>query len=608
MKRKRETRSSTAAAAAQAAATAVSAALVPVNNFPDSNSMVDTDAAVAAATVAAAVASSTASPNSMVMPQPCMPSQGNSSGPEYMLSPSMGPTQPLSAKDMDVISVKQEELHMFLDSIPDFRNAVMVRGGRCIKSNFVRVVKGDNYLKDTFFTTESTPQRRIVLARETLYCRGRGNCLRACGGRGQCVEGCPKISDRASGGHYCHFQVKLFMLSTSVGTWQVRIIGSHDGPTNSWSPEGDLPSLDKACQPNNVKPELLEIEPFTDPDQVWNQNTDLDNMGAQPPTLDYSMSITADPSVTHSVRQENLREFLDGIPAYYDAIMVRGGRFIKSEYITVEKGNHYMKDKFYLKPNAPAKNVQVARETLFCSGRGNCVRRCGGIGACIKGCSRTSERASGGHTCYFQVKLAMYASAVGVWQVRIQGSHDGPVESWDKSMCRPDMMGPVDAEMLDPSVSLQGGVTDNCIGGDLSGGDMMHTDGMKVDIHSQSQGMLPHGDDKSSVLCPCPCDGSCQSELESLRQENTSLKLEMLRMRHNMSTGAQNNSLPTNEDNGFVTSRGDSFKLIEELKELIRKYDRSEFSPNSPASPSKEPAMYLMKMRNENSYVTWTKS
>lgn len=138
-------------------------------------------------------------------------------------------------------------------------------------------------------------------------------------------------------------------------------------------------------QPNNVKPELLEIEPFTDPDQVWNQNTDLDNMGAQPPTLDYGMSITADPSVTHSVRQENLREFLDGIPAYYDAIMVRGGRFIKSEYITVEKGNHYMKDKFYLKPNAPAKNVQVARETLFCSGRGNCVRRCGGIGACIKG-------------------------------------------------------------------------------------------------------------------------------------------------------------------------------------------------------------------------------
>ena len=184
MKRKRETRSTTAVATAEAATAEVS-----VNNFPDSNSCVDTDAAAAAATVAAAVASSTASHNSMEITQPHVPSHMNAAGPEYMLSSSLGSNQPLSAKDMDVVSVKQEELHMFLDSIRDFRNAVMVRGGRCIKSNFVRVVKGENYLKDKFYTTEATPLRRIVLARETLYCRGRGNCLRACGGRGQCVEG-----------------------------------------------------------------------------------------------------------------------------------------------------------------------------------------------------------------------------------------------------------------------------------------------------------------------------------------------------------------------------------------------------------------------------------
>lgn len=598
MKRKRETRSSTAAAAAASTAAAFTS-LECANNFAASNSAVDTDAAAAAATVAAAVASSTVSSNSFYSSQPCKSSQINMSGSGYMLSPSISHAQPLNAKDTDVVSVKQEELHMFLYSITDFRNAIMVRGGRCIKSNFVRVVKGENYLKDMFYTTESTPLRRIVLTRETLYCRGRGNCLRACGGRGACKEGCPKITDRASSGHYCYFQVKLFMLSTSVGTWQVRIIGSHDGPTSNWSPETELPVLDKVSQPNNVEPDLLEIEPFADTNQIWNQNTDLNQIEPQQPTLDYNINITSDPNVTHSVQQENLREYLDSIPAYYDAIMVRGGRFIKSEYITVEKGTHYMKDKFFLKPNAPTKNVQVARETLFCSGRGNCVRRCGGIGTCIKGCPRSSERASGGHTCYFQVKLAMYASAVGVWQVRSQGSHNGPVDSWDKSMCRPDMMGPVDTDMLDPSVSLHGGVGDNCVGGgnDLPTGDMLHNDGIKVEMQSQSQELLPPVDDKSSVFCSCPCDGSCQSELENLRQENASLKLEMLRMRHDMSTGVQHNSTTTNDGNGFVTSRENNFQLLAELKELIKKYDRTEFPPNSPSPLSKEPAMYLMKMR-----------
>ncbi len=88
--------------------------------------------------------------------------------------------------------VEQENLKDFLESVQTYSLADMIRKGRDTKHKYVTVEKGENgFLSDTFRRNEGVdlPNKRVWLARETLLCNGKGNCLRACGGFGKCTEG-----------------------------------------------------------------------------------------------------------------------------------------------------------------------------------------------------------------------------------------------------------------------------------------------------------------------------------------------------------------------------------------------------------------------------------
>ncbi len=93
-----------------------------------------------------------------------------------------------------------------------------------------------------------------------------------------------------------------------------------------------------------------------------------------------------------TVKAEDLSAFLEGIEAFKRAEMVRGGRSVKTEYVEVVKGPHgYMTDEFRARARDGAarrpgrQRVWVVKETLYCSGKTNCLRKCGGFGACVEG-------------------------------------------------------------------------------------------------------------------------------------------------------------------------------------------------------------------------------
>ncbi|XP_036364793.1 uncharacterized protein LOC115219172 isoform X2 [Octopus sinensis] len=315
---------------------------------------------------------------------------------------------------------------------------------------------------------------------------------------------------------------------------------------------------------------------------------------------DYQMQSSPRDVDIGQVKQEDLQLFLESIPDFHHTNIVRGGRCVKSGYVHVVKGENYLRDMFYNTATTPQRNIIVVRETLYCNGRGNCLRACGGRGHCVEGCTRKSERVTGGHSCFFQVKLSMYSASIGTWRVKVQGSHNGPVVAWKNPINHKDEVGNrnLDFFSLDATHSV------NSSGNDLitSQADAIpESVYLKPDCKPVTQGILNHDVDSvvnsvgngdnipncktevqntNNSSYQLTCDGSCQAELKKLRQENTSLKLEILQLRH-----------------------ADGFKLLEDLKELIEKYETNDSLPTTPTSP----AMYLMKVKNrDNEYVTIT--
>lgn len=80
--------------------------------------------------------------------------------------------------------------------------------------------------------------------------------------------------------------------------------------------------------------------------------------------------------------------------------MLRKGREVHKIYVDIMKGETFLDDQFMLTEFGRmvlqngsiragraknAKQIVVARETLYCSGSGACKRACGGYGECLPG-------------------------------------------------------------------------------------------------------------------------------------------------------------------------------------------------------------------------------
>lgn len=136
------------------------------------------------------------------------------------------------------------------------------------------------------------------------------------------------------------------------------------------------------------------------------------------------------------VQCAKLWSYLSGISTFERANMLRKGREVHKIYVDVIKGKTFLDDQFsytefgrMVLQNGTiragraknAKQIVVARETLYCSGSGACKRACGGYGECIAGCEKTKMR---GHKCSYRVKLTMRLGYVNHWFVEVLGDHD----------------------------------------------------------------------------------------------------------------------------------------------------------------------------------------
>ncbi|XP_078335395.1 uncharacterized protein LOC111134441 isoform X4 [Crassostrea virginica] len=136
------------------------------------------------------------------------------------------------------------------------------------------------------------------------------------------------------------------------------------------------------------------------------------------------------------VQCAKLWSYLSGISTFERANMLRKGREVHKIYVDVIKGKTFLDDQFsytefgrMVLQNGTiragraknAKQIVVARETLYCSGSGACKRACGGYGECVAGCEKTKMR---GHKCSYRVKLTMRLGYVNHWFVEVLGDHD----------------------------------------------------------------------------------------------------------------------------------------------------------------------------------------
>ncbi|KAK3588349.1 hypothetical protein CHS0354_040106 [Potamilus streckersoni] len=139
-----------------------------------------------------------------------------------------------------------------------------------------------------------------------------------------------------------------------------------------------------------------------------------------------------------------LKSYLDSLPTFDRKNMLRKGREVHKIYVDMVKGETFLDDQFsytefgkMVLQNGSvragraknAKQIVVARETLYCSGTGACKRVCGGYGECIPGCDKSKMR---GHRCSYRIKLTMRLGFVNYWFVEVLGDHD-QIQSLDTS-------------------------------------------------------------------------------------------------------------------------------------------------------------------------------
>lgn len=95
-----------------------------------------------------------------------------------------------------------------------------------------------------------------------------------------------------------------------------------------------------------------------------------------------------------------LKDYLDSMPTFNRKCMLRKGREVHKIYVDMTKGETFLDDQFaytefgrMVLTNGSiragraknAKQIVVARETLYCSGTTACKRACGGYGICLPG-------------------------------------------------------------------------------------------------------------------------------------------------------------------------------------------------------------------------------
>ncbi|XP_053379356.1 uncharacterized protein LOC123526841 isoform X2 [Mercenaria mercenaria] len=132
----------------------------------------------------------------------------------------------------------------------------------------------------------------------------------------------------------------------------------------------------------------------------------------------------------------SLKDYLDSLPTFNRKCMLRKGREVHKIYVDMTKGETFLDDQFaytefgrMVLTNGSiragraknAKQIVVARETLYCSGTAACKRACGGYGICLPGCDKTKMR---GHRCSYRIKLTQRLGFVNFWFVEELGSHD----------------------------------------------------------------------------------------------------------------------------------------------------------------------------------------
>ena len=98
-----------------------------------------------------------------------------------------------------------------------------------------------------------------------------------------------------------------------------------------------------------------------------------------------------------------LKDYLDSLPTFNRKCMLRKGREVHKIYVDMTKGETFLDDQFaytefgkMVLTNGSiragraknAKQIVVARETLYCSGTSACKRACGGYGTCLPGKNR----------------------------------------------------------------------------------------------------------------------------------------------------------------------------------------------------------------------------
>ncbi|XP_078699890.1 uncharacterized protein LOC144926750 [Branchiostoma floridae x Branchiostoma belcheri] len=157
---------------------------------------------------------------------------------------------------------------------------------------------------------------------------------------------------------------------------------------------------------------------------------------SKPPVASHPVPVSTRRTTAAALIQagDDLPEFLNQFPEYKNARMIRSGRIMVNVEVdclgSTGYGSGFLSDTFKLTEagrkklelikTREAKNTVAVRETLFCSGKTNCQRECGGIGDCIRGCNKDSNR---GHRCSFRVKLHMYMDRLNFWEVTVEGEH-----------------------------------------------------------------------------------------------------------------------------------------------------------------------------------------
>ncbi|XP_021365762.1 uncharacterized protein LOC110458405 isoform X1 [Mizuhopecten yessoensis] len=144
-----------------------------------------------------------------------------------------------------------------------------------------------------------------------------------------------------------------------------------------------------------------------------------------------------------------LREFLDNHQMIKGIYLNKGKRHIKKELVQLrrqdnavdksswQRGNNIhernrLDDYFELTEAGMKKkdlvDTKKARDEfavnwyMWCPGRGNCQRKCGGIGKCAEGCEGMTHKQDR-HNCSMMVNLKLFLSDLTQWRVNITGSH-----------------------------------------------------------------------------------------------------------------------------------------------------------------------------------------